>query len=129
MEQRCEPLKHILPLTETERVHRSRQIVNELAVARGFKVEHSHDFSPAKEQIVSKQIPVNYSLREFVFLILMLVGDLVIQGVDHVFEMPGHAFSHPVVQFDDALEAEAIFDGLFVALTEKMERGQHLAGL
>src|SRR5712692_9613349 len=122
MEQRCEALKHILPLTETERVHRSRQIVNELAVARGFKVEHSHDLSPAKEQIVSKQVPVNHALGELVFLILILVGDVVIQGMDHLFEMPGHAFSHPLVQLDDALEAETIFDGLFVALTEKMER-------
>src|SRR5262249_34409139 len=67
---------------ETERVHRRREVEDELATAGGLEIEHADDLVALEEQVVVKQVSVDDALRELVLEVSAQVVDLVVERAD-----------------------------------------------
>ena len=59
---------------------------------------------------------MNHSSWEFFFLILLLVKNFVVQGMNDLLKIPRQAASHSFIQRQNMLAAEAVFDLLLVRL-------------
>src|SRR5207247_6414827 len=128
-EPRFKGFEQVAPIPVAKSVAPCGQDVDKLARARRLKVEHPRYFSPAKEQVVGKQIAMDDAFGQPLFLVLLLVRDLVIQDVGQVAKVGRQLCPHLMIPIDDALEAETVLYLLLVSLTQEVERRQNLAGL
>jgi hypothetical protein len=126
-EQRIKAIDRIAPVDITQSVDRCGDVVDELAVTCGFKVENTNDFVFAKEKVIRKEITMNDPLWQAVFLVLLLVQHFVIEHMRQMAQVAGKTLFNFLIEREDVSRAKAIVVVSWITGTQGVQGRKRLS--